>query len=109
MPEDVPQAVDEVLMMSNTLVIRTEHRDQYLRELREVLPRARAQSGCVYLLVGEVSGRPGTFVLSECWRNAGEYVDVILELPFFRRYVERTERLYAEPREVLVLAPVDTG
>lgn len=105
-PEEVPPAVDGPLTMNVTLVIQPEHREQYLSELREVLPQARAEDASVYLLVGEVVDQPGTFVLSECWRNADEYVNEILRRPYFQRYVEHTEPLYASPRTVLVLAPV---
>lgn len=104
--EAVPAAVDTPLVMSVTLVIRPEHRTTYLRELHEVLPRARAEAGCVYLFVGEVHDSPGTFVLSESWRNTAEYVNEILPKPYFRRYVEQTEPLYATPRVVVVLDPV---
>ena len=104
--EQVPQAVDEPLVMNVTLVIEPEHRERYLAALREVLPPARAEEACVRLDVGEVADRPGTFVLSEHWRSAREYVEEVLALPFFRRYLEVTEPLYAVPRAVLVLTPV---
>lgn len=104
--EDVPPALDGPLTMNVTLVIKAEDREEYLSELRHVLPRARAEDASIYLLVGEVAERPGTFVLSESWRNAAEYVNEILRRPYFQRYVERTERLYALPRTVLVLTSV---
>jgi quinol monooxygenase YgiN len=107
--EQVPQAVDEPLVMNVTLVIEPEHREQYLSALREVLPPARAEAACVHLDVGEVADRPGTFVLFEHWRSAKEYVEEILRLPYFQRYLEITEPLYAVPRTVLVLTPVVAG
>ena len=104
--EEMPQVTDGELMMNVTLVVRPEHRDEYLSELREVLPHARAESACLSLEVGELAGRPGTFVLSERWRSGTEYVNEILRLPFYVRYLERTEPLYAAPRTVLVLTSV---
>ena len=92
--------------MSNTLVIKPGYRDEFLRELGMVLPEARQLEACLLLEVGEVVGRPGTFVLFERWRNGKEYVDEVLQLPFFRRYLERSERFYAGPRSVLALTPV---
>lgn len=104
--EQVPQAVDGPLVMNVTLVIAPEHREQYLRALRAVLPPARAEAACVHLDVGEVAERPGTFVLSEHWRSAKEYVQEILPQSYFQQYLEVTEPLYAVPRSVLVLEPV---
>ena len=104
--EAMPEATDAPLVMNVTLRIKPEHRAAYRAELDEVLPRARAEAACEYLVVGEVAAEPGTFVLSERWRNADEYVTTILQQPYFQRYLERTEPWYAEPRTVLVLEPV---
>lgn len=105
--EQVPQAVDEPLVMNVTLVFEPEDREQFLSALHEVLPQARAEAACLHLDVGEVADRPGTFVLSEHWRSAKEYVEEILRLPYFRKYLEISEPLYAVPRTVRLLTPVD--
>lgn len=104
--EEMPQVVDGELMMSNTLVIKPEHRKEYLDELRAILPQARRLDACISLEVGEVADRPGTFVLSERWRSGTEYLNEILQLPFYQRYLERSEPFYAAPRAVLVLTSV---
>ena len=93
-------------MMSNTLVIDLAHREEYLSELRQVLSQARLHPACLSLEVGEVLDQPGTFVLSERWRNGTEYLNEVLRLPFYQRYLERSEPFYAGPRGVLVLQPV---
>jgi quinol monooxygenase YgiN len=103
----MPVIVDGPLKMVNTLTIAPERREEYLSALAEILPQARAQSTCVYLEVGEVVGRPGTFVLNELWRDGRVFVAEILSLPFYQRYIERCEPLYAAPRTVLVLEPID--
>ena len=104
--EQMPQVSDGELMMSNTLVIAPEHRDEYLEELRLVLAPARQLEACLSLEVGEVGDQPGTFVLSERWRSGREYVEEVLALPFYQRYLERSEPFYAAPRSVLVLTSV---
>ena len=104
--QPMPLVSDAELMMSVTLVIAPEHREQYLDELRDVLPSARREPACLSLEVGEMADRPGTFVLSERWRSGNEYVHHVLPLPYFQRYLERTEPLYAVPRTVIVLTPV---
>ena len=91
-PEAMPQISNEELMMCNTLVIKPEHREEYLEELRRVLTPARALPACLSLEVGEVVDRPGTFVLSERWRSGEEYVNEILQLDFYQRYLERRNR-----------------
>lgn len=104
--EKMPQVSNKELMMNNTLIIKPEHREEYLMELREILPQARRLEACISLEVGEVSDQPGTFVLSERWRNGNEYLNEILKLPFYQRYLERSEPFYAAPRAVLVLKSV---
>ena len=104
--EEMPQVVDGELMMSNTLVIKPEHRQEYLDELREILPQARRLDACISLEAGEVADRPGTFVLSERWRSGTEYLNEVLQLPFYQRYLERSEPFYAAPRAVVVLTSV---
>jgi quinol monooxygenase YgiN len=104
--EKMPQVSDKELMMNNTLTIKPEYREEYLRELREILPQARRLEACISLEVGEVADQPGTFVLSERWRNGNEYLNEILQLPFYQRYLERSEPFYAAPRAVLVLMSV---
>ncbi len=105
-PEEMPQVSDEELMMCNTLVIKAEYREEYLSELRRILPLARRLPACISLEVGEVVSDPGTFVLSERWRSGSEYVNRILGLDFYRRYLEYTEPHYAVPRTVVVLQSV---
>ena len=104
--EKMPQVSDKELMMNNTFMIKPEHREEYLMELREILPQARCLEACISLEVGEVTDRPGMFVLSERWRNGKEYLNEILQLPFYQRYLERSEPFYAAPRVVLVLTSV---
>jgi quinol monooxygenase YgiN len=67
----MPQVSD----MSNTLMIQPEYREQFLMELREILPQARCLEACISLEVGEVTDQPGMFVLSERWRNGNEYLN----------------------------------
>ena len=105
-PEQMPQVSDEPLTMCNTLVIKPECREDYLTELRTILPLARRLPACLSLEVGEVTGREGTFVLFEGWRSGTEYVHEVLQLDFYQRYLKRTEEHYAAPRLVLVLEPV---
>lgn len=104
--QEMPQVVDGELMMSNTLVIKPEHRQEYLDELRASLPQARRLDAYISLEAGEVADQPGTFVLSERWRSGTEYLNEILQLPFYQRYLERSEPFYAAPRAVLVLTSV---
>lgn len=104
--EQMPQVSDGELMMSNTLVIAPEHREEYLDELRRVLAPARELDACLSLEVGEVVDAPGTFVLSERWRSGAEYVGEVLRLPFYQRYLQRSEPFYAAPRSVTVLTSV---
>lgn len=105
-PEEMPQVSDQELMMCNTLVIKAECREEYLSELRRILPRARRLPACISLEVGEVVNDSGTFVLSERWRSGSEYVNHVLGLDFYRRYLEYTEPHYALPRTVVVLQSV---
>jgi quinol monooxygenase YgiN len=49
------------------------------------------------------------FVLSERWRNGNEYLNEILQLPFYQRYLERSETFYVAPRAVLVLTSISMG
>ena len=104
--EAMPTVSDEELMMSNTLAISLEHREEYLIELREVLSHARQLPACLSLEVGEVVDQPGTFVLSERWRSGNEYVNEVLHLPFYQHYLARSEPFYSGPRNVLVLRSV---
>lgn len=104
--EQMPAITDGELVMSNTLVVGIEDRDEYLELLREILPQARELEACLFLEAGEVVDSPGTFVLSERWRSGTEYVGEVLALPFYQKYLERSEPLYAEPRSVVVLQTV---
>ncbi len=106
MPEKMPRVTDGELYMSNTLTIHTESRSAYLEELQKVVPQARALEGCLLLEVGESVEAPGTFVLTERWRNGLEYLNEYLALPFYREYLSRTEDMYAAPRNVVVLESI---
>ncbi len=103
MTEAMPRVTEGELMMSNTLVVHPDHREGYLDELRKVLPLARMLAGCVFLEVGEIIDRPGTFMLTERWRNGEEYLNEYLALPFYQEYLRNTEQMYAAPRDVVVL------
>lgn len=103
MTEAMPQVTGGELSMSNTLVVHPDHREAYLDELRKVLPVARNLAGCMFLEVGESVASPGTFVLTERWRNGEEYVNDYLTLPFYQDYLRHTEQMYAAPRNVVVL------
>lgn len=105
--EAMPEVSDGELMMINTLVVKPEHRETYLAAIREILPLARELAGCLSLEVGEVRGEPGTFWLSERWRNGNQYLHEYLPLPFYQKYLQVTESLYSVPRTVLVLDPID--
>ena len=72
-------------------MIKRERREDYLTELRAVLPLARRLPACLSLDAGEVDGRSGTIVLFERRRSGTEYVNEIFELNFYQRYLERTE------------------
>ena len=105
-----PRAVAEPgvpLFMNNTLTIKPELREEFLAALREVLPEARAEPGCLYLHVGESVAEPGVFVLSEGWKDLVEYRDVILRRPYFQSYLRISESAYARPRIVVPLTPID--
>ena len=91
--EKIPQVSDKELMMSNTLMIQPEYREDFLMELREILPQARRLEVCISLEVGEVTDQTGMFVLSERWRNGNEYLNEILQLPFYQRYLERSRTI----------------
>lgn len=104
--EAMPEFGDGELMMSNTLMIRVECREEFLSELRRIVPQARVLPACLALEVGEVAAQPGTFVLSERWRSGREYVEEVLRLDFYQRYLQRSEPLYSAPRKVVVLQAV---
>ena len=106
--EPIHEVTDGELMLCNTLFIDPEHRLEYLRELREVLPQARSLPGCVLLEVGERADSPGTFILTERWRSGREFLSY-LSLPFYRRYLEASERLYAASRDAIVLTAVEVA
>ncbi len=95
------------LFMNNTLTIEPDKLDEYVSALREVLPHARAEAGCLYLQVGSLTREPNVFVLSEGWRDLVEYRDEILAKDYFRKYLGFSEGAYAKPRIVELLRPVD--
>ena len=104
MPEQMPLVTDQELIMQNTLVIKPEVREAYLAALRTVLPQARALPGNRVVEVGESIETPGTFHLFERWRSGTQYLHEYLQLPFYQNYLAETEDMYAEPRQVTVLA-----
>jgi quinol monooxygenase YgiN len=106
MSEAMPQVTDGELFMVNTLIVRPERRVAYLQELESVLPQVRELDGCLLLEVGERADAPATFILIERWRNGLEYANEYLTLPFFQTYISRTENMYAQPRDVVVLATI---
>jgi quinol monooxygenase YgiN len=89
-----------------TLYIKPECMEEYLEALREVLPQARREPGCVFLYAHEVPGEPGTMVLLEQWRDLEEYRNEVLQRDYFKRYMEISEALYAKPRVVTILNPI---
>ncbi|WP_249998607.1 putative quinol monooxygenase [Actinoplanes sp. M2I2] len=97
------------LYMNNTLTIRPERRDEFVAALRDVLPHARAEAGCSYLEVGELTRDPNVFILSEGWRDLVEYRDEILAKDYFQKYLKISEDAYAVPRVVELLRPVDVS
>lgn len=90
-----------------TLFIKEESRDEYLEALHEVLPRARQEPGCLFLHANEAVEEPGRIILFEHWRDQDEYVNEILERDYFKRYLAASESMYAAPRVVLQLDPID--
>lgn len=96
------------LFMNVTLTIKAERVAEYLAALREVLPAARAEPGCIYLHVGQSMTELGVFVLSEGWKDRVEYRDTILRKPYFQAYMQVNESLYAQPRRTVLLTPVET-
>jgi len=108
MADATQQVSDGELMMSNTLIVRPEHRLAYIDALQKVLPHARSLPGCIFLEVGERADLPGTFVLTERWRNGTEYVNDYLTLGFYQEYLATTEPMYAAPRNVVVLTAVSS-
>ena len=106
MAEAMPLVNDGELMMSVTLIVRSGYRLAYIDALQKVLPHARSLPGCLFLEVGERADSPGTFVLTERWRNTNEYVNDYLTLPFYQEYLATSEPMYAVPRNVVVLTAV---
>jgi quinol monooxygenase YgiN len=94
------------LFMNVTLTIKPERLEEYLAALREVLPAARAEPGCIYLHAGQSMTEPGVFVLSEGWKDRVEYRDTIVQKPYFQAYMQISESTYAQPRRVVLLTPV---
>ena len=97
------------LYMNNTLTIRPDRLDDFLGALRDVLPLAREEAGCLYLNVGSLTRRPDVFVLSEGWRDLVEYRDEILAKDYFQQYLKISEESYAVPRVVELLQPIGDG
>lgn len=106
MAEQMPLVTDGELIMRNTLRVRPESRAEYLDEIRLVLPQARQLPGCLRLEVGESIEGPATFHLFEHWRSGTDYLERYLQLPFYQRYLTRTENMYAAPRTVTVLQEI---
>jgi quinol monooxygenase YgiN len=52
MPQEKMPQVSKELMMSNTLMIQPESREEFLMELREILLQVRRLEACISLEVG---------------------------------------------------------
>ena len=89
------------------LFIKQECREEYLRALHEVLPAARREPACLFLYANEAVDEPGRIVLFEHWRDQDEYVNEILARDYFKRYLAASENVYAAPRVVVQLDPID--
>lgn len=48
-------------------------------------------------------------VLVEGWADLSTYWDEVLDRDYFRRYLARSEAMYAKPREVTRLRPLHDG
>jgi quinol monooxygenase YgiN len=92
-----------------TLFIKPEYREEYLEALREVLPQARREPGCVSLRAHEVVDEPGTIVLLEDWRDQDEYTQEVLQRDYFQRYLKLSRAMYAKPNVVTFLHPIAPG
>lgn len=99
----MPQFDDHELTMVNTLSIRARDVDDFVLELQEILPLARRLDACLLLEAGQVIDDPTTFILSERWRSGWEYVNTVLALPIYQKYLSATEAMYDEPRVVAAL------
>jgi quinol monooxygenase YgiN len=89
-----------------TLRIDPDRMPEYLAALRDVLESARNEPTNVFLhphCVEEL----GTIVLFERWLDSDAYANEVLQTEHFRRYLSITEPLYAGPREVRFLTPID--
>ena len=89
------------------LTIKPGRRAEFVVALREVLPRALGEPACVFLHATESVDEPGRFVLFESWRDRDEYRNEVLRRDYFRRYLAVSEALYAAPRQVTLLDPVE--
>ena len=90
-----------------TLYIAPEHREAFLEALHGLLPQARQEPGCHFVHAHEVADEPGTFVLLEHWRDLEEYRDEVLQKDYFTAYLAASEAMYAKPRVITMLNPID--
>jgi quinol monooxygenase YgiN len=90
-----------------TLFIREESRDEFLEALHEILPLARQDPACLFLYVNEAVEEPGRIILFEHWRDQDEYVNDIVQRDYYKRYLAASESMYAAPRVVVQLNPID--
>jgi quinol monooxygenase YgiN len=95
------------LFMNVTLTIKPERREEFLAALREVLPAARAEPGCIYLNVGQSMTDPGVIILSEGWKDLVEYRDIIRQKPYFQAYLQISQDAHAKPLVFVPLIPLE--
>jgi quinol monooxygenase YgiN len=50
---------------------------------------------------------PGTIILFERWLDSDAFINEVLHTEHYRRYLTIAEPLYAAPREVRFLTPID--
>jgi quinol monooxygenase YgiN len=89
-----------------TLRIDPDRMPEYLAALRDVLEPARNEPTNVFLYPHCVE-EPGTIILFERWLDSDAFVNEVLHTEHYRRYLTIAEPLYAAPREVRFLQPID--
>ncbi|GIJ46241.1 hypothetical protein Val02_31270 [Virgisporangium aliadipatigenens] len=76
-----------------TFSVKPERRADFLAALADVLAHARREPANTYLHTTESAEEPGRFVFFEKWRDRDEFVNVIQQRPYFRRYVATTQSM----------------
>jgi hypothetical protein len=56
---------------------------------------------------GDAKTGAGTGSAGRCWLDSGAFVNEVLHTEHYRRYLSIAEPLYAAPREVRFLTPID--